>query len=199
MTTLTPTAALTASPEATTTTAVPSGLVRVARRIARLAGWATVIAGGLLLVVPVLLGLDRYVITGASMSPTIERGSVVFAEDVPASELVVGDVITYVPPAGSGTTQLVTHRIVDISVDGDGVRTFRTKGDANTSVDPWTFQLTAERQNRVRGSVPFVGHLLLLLASPRNRMLVIGIPAAVVAGRALLDLLAASRTRRAAA
>jgi signal peptidase I len=199
MTTLTSPAAVTTSTEPGTTVRLPAGLTLVARRIARLAGWAVVIAGGLLLLVPVLLGLDRYVIVGGSMSPTIDRGSVVFAEDVPASELVVGDVITYVPPPESGTTQLVTHRIVDIAVGDDGMRTFRTKGDANDSVDPWTFQLAAERQNRVRTSVPFVGHLLLLLASPRNRILVIGIPAAFVASRALLDLVAAARTRRATA
>ena len=73
---------------------------------------ATVIAA--LMFVPGLLGLDRYVITGGSMSGTFERGALVFERQVPVSDLRVGDIITYLPPSESGLTELVTHRIVSI-------------------------------------------------------------------------------------
>ncbi len=75
---------------------------------------------------PSLMGLQRYVIMGGSMEGTYDLGSVVLSEVVPVSELEVGDVITYVPPAESGITTLVTHRIV--SIDGEDLR---TQGDAN--------------------------------------------------------------------
>ena len=76
----------------------------------------------------------------------------------PGRDLRVGDVITYQPPADSGVDHLVTHRIV--SIEGD---VYRTKGDANADVDPWTFQLTSTSQSRVSYSVPYVGYVFLAL------------------------------------
>ena len=49
----------------------------------------------LLALLPVGLGLERYVITGDSMAPAIDRGSVVLERDVPVSDLRVGDVVTF--------------------------------------------------------------------------------------------------------
>ena len=79
--------------------------------------------------------------------------------------------ITYQPPADSGVDHLVTHRIVGI--EGD---VFRTKGDANADVDPWTFQLTSTSQSRVSYAVPYVGYVFLALQDRTLRMLLIGVP-----------------------
>ncbi|HEX2577629.1 MAG TPA: signal peptidase I [Aquihabitans sp.] len=178
-------------------------LTRARRLVGRLAAavaWVVVIAGGLVLLVPALLGLDRYVIVGSSMTGAFDRGSIVFSEDVPVAELEVGDIITYRPPASSGVTQLVTHRIVEaeLAEDGSGVRLFRTKGDANESIDPWTFSLADARQNRVVHSLPHVGTVLTFLADPSHRMVLLGIPAGLVALAALRELVAAVRTPAAA-
>ncbi|WP_148575211.1 signal peptidase I [Nocardioides caldifontis] len=145
---------------------------------------------------PSLLGYDRYVITGGSMSGTFEKGSVAFERQVPVEQLEVGDVITYLPPADSGTTDLVTHRIVSMVPDGTGRLTLRTKGDANASVDPWTFSLDRATQPVVVTTVPHVGHLFIALADPQLRMLAIGGPAAVIALLALGELAGALRERR---
>jgi signal peptidase len=150
---------------------------------------ATVVA--LLFIAPSALGLSRYVITGGSMSGSIERGAVVLAETVPVSQLAVGDVITYVPPADSGISTLVTHRIV--SIDGS---TFRTQGDANPDVDPWTFELTSSVQARVVADVPYVGWAFIALADRTTRMVVIGVPAALIALLSLRDLAGGLRDRR---
>ena len=80
--------------------------------------------------------------------------------------------ITYQPPADSGIDNLVTHRIV--SIEGD---VFRTQGDANPDVDPWTFQLTSTSQSRVSYSVPYVGYVFIALQDRSLRMIVIGVPA----------------------
>ena len=69
---------------------------------------------GLAYLAPSLFGYERYVITGGSMSGTFEKGSVVFEKPVPIADLRVGDVITYLPPADSGVSTLVTHRIVKV-------------------------------------------------------------------------------------
>ncbi|MDP9823919.1 signal peptidase [Nocardioides massiliensis] len=132
---------------------------------------------------PALMGYQRYVITSGSMTGTYDTGSVVFAEVVPTDELEVGDVITYVPPAETGITHLVTHRIV--SIDNGEIR---TQGDANPQVDPWTFQLADLEQPRVVAGVPYVGYLFLALADRTTRMVLIGIPAAIIALMALAEL-----------
>ena len=139
---------------------------------------------------PAAFGLQRYVITGGSMEGTYDLGSVVFEESVPVADLEVGDVITYVPPADSGIDTLVTHRIIKI----DGT-TFQTQGDANPDPDPWTFELTAATQSRVTSSLPYVGYLFIALGDRSTRMVVIGVPAAIIALASLVELLRALRRK----
>jgi len=151
---------------------------------------------GLGLVVPALLGFERYVIVSGSMSGTYDRGALVFDEVVPVRDLRVGDVITYRPPPGAGPSGLITHRIVAIDA-GE----FRTKGDANAAVDPWTFTLAGPEQARVAASVPYAGHVLSALSQRHVRLLVVGIPAALVAFFTLAGLWreAGAETARSAA
>ena len=156
----------------------------MARRIARVISTLVVAAGllfGALLVLPAALGWQRYVIVSGSMTGTYDRGSLVLDEVVPVSELREGDVITYRPPAGSGPAGLVTHRIAEITTDKLGQRTFRTKGDANDAADPWTFHLPKGEQARVRMGVPHVGFALAALGKRDLRMLIVGLPAGLIA------------------
>jgi signal peptidase len=150
-----------------------------ARRAGRLASGAALlvalsIAAAVLL--PALLGYQRYAIASGSMTGTHDRGSLVFSEVVPVASLRAGDVITYQPPAGAGPGHLITHRIVSIR---DGV--LRTKGDANATADPWRFTLSEPTQARAAFSVPYAGYLLLALADRQLRVLVIGFPALLIA------------------
>jgi signal peptidase len=163
----------------------------MARRAGRVVSTLPLAAGilfGLVLVIPALLGLQRYVIVSGSMTGTYDRGSLVLDEVVPVASLRVGDVITYRPPAGSGPSGLVTHRIVSIGRDRTGARSYRTKGDANASADPWTFGLRSRTQARVRAGVPYAGFAVAALSDRRWRMLVVGIPAALIALMALAGL-----------
>ena len=170
------------------------GLSRVARWTANLLLLAVTVACAAWLL-PSLFGMQRYVITGGSMSGTFEKGSLAFSREVPASQLKVEDVITYLPPAGAGTTDLVTHRIVRITQDERGRRVFRTQGDANAAVDPWTFRLQQPTQPVVQFTVPYAGHALIALADRETRMLLVGGPAALVALFALGELVMALARR----
>ena len=167
--------------------AAPSLLRRAGGWAVNLALVATTLAC-LAWLAPSLLGLERYVITGGSMSGSIEKGSLAFERAVPVDDLQVGDVITYQPPPGSGTTDLVTHRITRITSDDQGRQVLRTKGDANATVDPWRFSLTSGTQPVVQFTVPYVGHVLIALADRDTRMLLIGGPALLVALLALGEL-----------
>ena len=163
----------------------------MARRIAR-AFSALVLAAGLLfgalLVLPAALGWQRYVIVSGSMTGTYDRGSLVLDEVVPVAVLRVGDVITYRPPAGSGPAGLVTHRIADITTDKVGRRVFRTKGDANEDADPWTFALPDGEQARVRAGIPYAGFAVAALGKRDLRILLVGIPAGLIALTSLAGL-----------
>ena len=142
---------------------------------------AAAVALAAAVLVPALLGFQRYVITSGSMTGTYDRGSLVYDRVVPTSSLKVGDVITYDPPAGAGPAGLVTHRIVSITPQPGGARVFRTKGDANPVKDPWTFTLQNRTQARAAFHLPYAGFALAALAQRNLRMLLIGIPALLVA------------------
>jgi signal peptidase I len=152
------------------------------------AGLAVALAA--LMLGPAALGYDRYVITGDSMSGSIPRGSIVFDEEVPVSDLREGDVITYDPPASSGVEGPVTHRIDTIGENHRGETRFRTTGDGNRAPDPWTFTLDQPTQARVSFHLPYVGFVYAALSIGWVRMLLIGLPALLIA----LALL--SRVRR---
>jgi signal peptidase I len=130
---------------------VPHRSTRGDRR--RLALGLLVVAPVVLLVLlPAVLGLDRYVITDSSMDGSMGRGSVVLAREVSPTDLRVGDVISFVPPGESGDDR-VTRRIVAID---NGVAT--TQGDANLRSDPWALSLTDSGYARTWVSVPWIGY-----------------------------------------
>jgi signal peptidase len=152
-----------------------------------------VVAAAAVMLVPVAVGYERYVITSGSMTGTYDTGSVVYARNVPTAELRVGDVITYAPPAGASPTQLVTHRIAQITRGPKGRRVFRTKGDANPAADPWRFELPDAQQARVAFSVPYAGFVFIALAQRNLRMLLIGGPALLVALSVLFGMIRDAR------
>ena len=150
-------------------------------RAGRWASGTALLAGvlvALLVLLPAVLGWERYAIVSGSMTGSYDRGSLVLAEVVPVEELAVGDVITYLPPAGD---HLITHRIAWIGRDDAGERLFRTKGDANAVADPWTFRLDRTTQARARIGVPYAGHALTALSRRDVRVGVVALPALVIA------------------
>jgi signal peptidase I len=156
---------------------------RLAGRLGRAVIWAAV-AGALALaaavLLPAVLGYERYVITGGSMGGTYDRGALLFAKAVPVEDLRVGDVITYDPPSKAHTQGPITHRIVAIE-SKRGERVFRTRGDANAARDPWHFTLDQPTQARAVGAIPYLGYGLAVLGVRELRMLLIGLPALMIA------------------
>jgi len=141
---------------------------------------ATVLA--LLMVVPSLLGYQRYVIISGSMEPTLPVGSVVYDEVVPVDDIVVGDIITFVPPPEFDIDSPVTHRVVEVAIAEEnsshpGQRLFRTKGDNNEDVDPWRMVLDGPDQARVEHHVPYVGYFYMALQVRWVQLLLIVVPA----------------------
>lgn len=126
-----------------------------------------------LVLLPIGLGFQRYVMTGDSMAGdgpgSISRGTVVFERAVPVSDLRPGDVITYRPPKSAGVDGMVTHRIVEITPEG-----IRTQGDARPTPDPWLLDPNGPVVPRVVFTLPYVGYAYLALADPLLWLLAAG-------------------------
>jgi signal peptidase len=159
----------------------PSSPLRRTATAAATAFCAASLVLAALVLAPGIAGYERYVITSGSMTGTYDRGSLIFDEIVPVSELSVGDVITYTPPAGAGPSGMLTHRIESIASDQAGRRVYRTKGDANETADPWTFTLEQPTQARVAFHVPYVGYVFAALSVRDVRTALIGLPALLLA------------------
>jgi signal peptidase len=106
----------------------------------------------LLVLLPTVLGLDRYVVTDRAMDGSIGRGSVVLTRDVPPVDLRVGDVIMFRPPGGS-SDERVTRRIVAIE---DDVAT--TQADSTGTAGSQAVPLTGSAYSRVWLGVPWIGY-----------------------------------------
>ena len=131
------------------------------------------------IVIPGLLGLQRYVITGGSMTGTIPKGAVIYSRITPVAQLKVGDIITFNPPGVSGA---VTHRIVAVETGPDGRPAFQTKGDFNETADPWNpVTLNEPQQARYVFQVPVLGYVLAALSMRTVRIALIGLPAVLIA------------------
>ena len=131
------------------------------------------------ILVPSLLGLQRYVITGGSMTGTIPKGAIIYSRITPTSQLRTGDIITFNPP---GMSTPVTHRIVAVEQGPDGGPAFRTKGDFNEAADPWNpITLNEPQQARYVFQVPLLGYVLAALSMRTVRIALIGVPALLIA------------------
>jgi signal peptidase len=150
---------------------VPAGEPRRSRsRVSPVRLVFSVLFGSILLGLAVLLtpvsqvigGLQLLAVMSGSMEPTIPVGGVVGVRPVLASDLKVGDVITFANTTNPDV--LVTHRVVTLqSVGGQTLLT--TKGDANDAVDAVT--TSANRTvGRVDFSAPWLGYLMFWLAAP---------------------------------
>jgi len=88
------------------------------------------------------------VITGGSMSPTINIGDAIVITRPPAT-LAPGAVVTL--DAGG---EMVTHRVIEVRADG----TLVTRGDANSAAEEWQ-PGKARIVGVYRLRVPYIGYL----------------------------------------
>lgn len=148
------------------------------RAAARLLGGAlllVVVAPFVVHMVPALVGADAsFVVLSGSMEPTISAGDSVLVADVPPSAVERGDVITY----ATGESAPTTHRVIEV-VDRENGVAFRTKGDANPQPDG-----RLVTPDRLRGEVvavlPMIGYVLRFGSTPRGRLLLLGVPIALL-------------------
>ena len=142
---------------------------------------AAVTAFLLLAVGPRLLGYQTSTMLTGSMAPLINPGDVVVTAPTPVSDIRVGDIITYHIPVEDQRVE--THRVTEILANADGTTSVRTKGDANSGVDPWTATLQGSTIDRHVFTVPYLGRAIRALRGPVvQNTLMYGAPAVLVIG-----------------
>ena len=124
---------------------------------------ALVVIVALLLVGARLTGLQVFTVLSGSMEPAYHVGSLIYVKDVDPFELESGDVITFMLDENT----VATHRIVEVVPDeeDDSVVRFRTKGDANDSVDG-----SLVHYKNVIGTpvftIPYLGYVASFIQNP---------------------------------
>lgn len=121
--------------------------------------------GGVICIVLVILaftgGFSLIMFKTGSMAPTIPAGSVALVQEIPAAEIMVGDVVTV---AREGDLP-VTHRVTSVaSADDPSARTITMRGDANDVDDIAPYTVAEVRI--VRGSLPHLANVVVWLAQP---------------------------------
>jgi signal peptidase I len=101
------------------------------------------------------LGMGTFVVTGSSMEPQIQKGSLVIVEPVSPSVINRGDIITF-----DHYGQMTTHRVIAIDASNPASPTFTTKGDANAVADPEPVHFPGQ-VGIYRTSVPLVGYAVV--------------------------------------
>lgn len=130
-----------------------------------------------------LIGLTPYTVLSGSMEPAYHVGSIIYVKDVEPQELKLGDPVTFYL---SGKT-IATHRIVEVINEGTPQLSFRTKGDANETVDG------AIPASAVIGkpvfTVPYLGYVSVFLQKPQGMICVVGGGAMALALSSLVEAL----------
>ena len=113
-------------------------------------------------------------IVGASMNPVLNMGDLVTNEKVSPSEVKVGDIIIYRMPAPEReryrSLPLIAHRVVEIKNTMTAGLVYRTKGDNNTAVDPWSVR-DYDLVGKVGRQIPYLGFPVLFLQDGSGRVL----------------------------
>ncbi len=134
--------------------------------------------------VPSIGGKYFLTVASDSMSPTFKEGDLIFGQKLTADEkmsLEKGDVITFFADLdGNGSTELNSHRIVDINYDENGsVFSYKTQGDnketnavADTEPVQWQFVLCEWNGSKI----PAVGGFLSFLQTPKGFLITIVLP-----------------------
>jgi signal peptidase I len=137
-------------------------------------------------------GQRLLVVTGGSMAPDISPGDAVVIRPLAASELRVGQVVTFQAPESSRYT---THRIVSIvqrylvkdpGPDDHPQYFIQTQGDHNRTPDPDLTPIGSIRGIVIR-TLPGWGHFLVWAHDPDGRLAIFAPPLLLILGAELLS------------
>lgn len=114
-------------------------------------------------------------VLSGSMEPSLQVGSLVVSRPVAPETVLIGDVITF--RLDQADVILVTHRVNDIGHSSPLY--FETRGDANTSPDPFTVP-ARNLVGKIILHIPYAGYATEFLKTPFGFVLGLLVPALIV-------------------
>ncbi len=137
-----------------------------------------------------LLGMEVLVVQSGSMEPAYHVGSLVYVKNVDASELEVGDVITF--DLGGGVRG--THRIIEVVEENDALA-FRTKGDANEAADN-NLVLPEDIIGKVKFTIPYLGFVITYIQQPPGTYVMVCVVAFILLLTILPDIIFSEKKKQ---
>lgn len=126
--------------------------------------------------VPSIGGISPMIVLTESMEPTIKAGDLIFVKKIEATDVEVGNIITFFDPA-SKNSSVVTHEVIKIEQSGNKLY-FYTKGENNNAEDP----LPVPDQNLIgiyTGTrLGGLGHIAMFMQSTLGLVVCIFVPIA---------------------
>jgi len=116
------------------------------------------------------------------MEPELSVGSVALTSPTQPQAIDKGDIISFYSPLNG---QLTSHRVVDITASSS--LQFRTKGDSNEDVDPFTVP-EENIVGKVLFDLPFLGYVTHFARTRLGFILMIGVPGALIIAHEMLKI-----------
>ena len=119
---------------------------------------------------PGFMGYRLFKVSGVSMEPTIQNGSILLVKKVEPEKIQANDVITYL--CYRGHHACTTHRVIEIEKISGDKRQFITRGDGNQVNDPIPIP-----QDQVVGVVQYMAppNIFNLIVNSRPIIYLVGI------------------------
>ena len=132
-----------------------------------------------------------YIIVSRSMEPIIKVNDAIVIKRTDATNIKVGDVITYKSVEPSYYGIMITHRVIDI-INENGVTKYVTKGDHNETRDINPISVD-QVYGKVIMRIPKIGYIQYFLATAYGWIIAIVIPCL---GIIIYDIMKLVRTIR---
>ncbi|WP_158603962.1 signal peptidase I [Cryobacterium tepidiphilum] len=132
-------------------------MIRLARLFKETALTVTAVVGAVCIagfVANMFFGITLLVFRSGSMAPAIHTGALALAQQVPAADVHVGDVVS----AHNAQGALITHRVVAIESAGGGTYAMTMRGDANDVADPTDYLVSSV--DRIVWHIDDLGYLV---------------------------------------
>lgn len=124
-----------------------------------------------------LVGLQIFTVLSGSMEPAYHTGSLIYVKDIDPAEINAGQVITFM----LNENTVATHRVVEVIPDEEdaSVLRFKTKGDANNTVDG-----SLVHYKNVIGTpvftIPYLGYIANYIQKPPGLYIAISVGAIIL-------------------
>ena len=132
-------------------------------------------------------GYRMFTVVTGSMEPRYLIGDVLISKDLAASEIEVGDDVTYLGKRNSYAGKVVTHEVVSIEKDNNNKTIFHTKGLNNVIEDPIVYE--EQLYGKVIYKSKILSFIYKLVGTPTGILIFVVLPLVYIIGSEMLTFL----------